>query len=633
MINELTEMVEDLKRYGIDNSSQWHSNLPKCPNGTAYKVILDDDGKVKVVEPFDKETCSGLRYYYPNNSASFPCIKIANWLSQEQFETFKEDLAHASSQISKISGKKFKKFKKSIKCGEELVSKLNMGNPVYRCLINLFESISKTKIENLYSSIFEEVMKIADENSMVNACYLYLDIDPKVFDSDYIPVQHPKLFEAINADLLITEKNARKDDEQGIDSLGKNIAGYDSTFALNITKVGKVILFTKNRDDLTNYRYGVIGRESFPIGGESRDEIQKSLQYLTEAAKYNKTYKNLGNHKGKTVLAITYCDGLTACNLISPLFYTEEENVKENLNTDFEKESEGILKAFNQVLDTIPDARFKIFCFKTDKGGAYTSYNRKMLLKNVILCIELWNEGCKNFMPPSSYMKFKTKIPAPLDFWKNINKKIQMGPDGKYKDSSFEFFSINDIYDLFLGDDRSLSQITRIMANHHLKMLLQYKNGKMLSYALPYILPMLGIVLQRNNQRKDKYMKEIPYNLGQLCAVADRLQEMKYESTGQRPPTNLIGAEHIQWMRMNPIQGLSSLTSRLTPYMEWAQRNIKNVPYAGYSVAKIKEIFEKIKEEDLSNLKLTDVDKILIGKGYFVGIQKLEKKGEIIESK
>jgi len=661
MIQEILAIAQDFKRYGIVCSELWHPHLPKCPKGRAYKVILNKNGSLRVIEPFDDKTWSGLRYYYPCNQRQFPSFKIASCLSQETYNNAVRDANSMSDAKKNIKenldsgkasefAKAFKKFENCLyKCNQELISQLDQNNSVFNALFDLSGAIEKSNAKDLYFSIVDYLLLNKEEASLVKSFHLGFDIYQEKFDGNYVPVQHPKTFEEINRSLLKSQRDVQ--DDGNLDYLGNSSFGYKKTFRMTIGHIGNIGLFDRNENSPMLERYGVNGKDSFIIGNKSREYLMAPLQFLTHESRYNKTYKNLGKSRGKTVLALCYWDGIDQFDTMAPLFCTAEEDKDGNLIADFEKESEDILKVFSEVVQKIPDAKFKVICIKVPTTGpSYVSYSKQLMLSRLVDATREWIDGCKIFLNLSNKFN-RIFLPSPMDFWKIINKKIGLGKNGEYGISNYDYFSINEIYEFFLGDNSSVRKIASVLANNHAKMLV-YQKEKKTNYeinikTIPFILPMMGLVINRINKEKEKHMNELGSLFGEYCSVANEIQKLYFES--RRPskhdgskckgriPSRLLGSEHIQWFMIDPCKALSSLGQKLIVYRDWAQANMKTVPYAGYCVAKLREINEKIMghSEELSKFRFTEIDKIYLSASYHVGLTKLDKnintKEEIIE--
>jgi len=621
MINDLIEMSNDLDKYGMKSDIVWHQDLQPTPNGRAYKVIINKDGKVHLIEPFDRGTWLGLKYFSPNNHMQFPSFKMASWLD--------------------INDKKsLNKFKNCVeKCRKELLSRLDSKTEILAPLFKLNEFIDKSDINGLYEEIFSKLQLVKNckdeiKEKQLDSVYLSFDVyDP---DSLFI-VQNIKLFEEINRQLLEKQSCVKNDIGDNKDAFGNNSIGYDEPFFCVVPKVGKITLFAKNEDSASNERYGVNGKDSFVIGNETRARVVRAIQFFTNERRYNKTYKNIGKENNKNTIIICYWDGmdLEKDSIMPPIFFTDEDTSEIIKTEGFEKESEKITSYFEKINSEVSGSKFKIFCLKVPSNGVtYMPYNKSFSVKNVIDSIKQWNSAGKNV--EEGNRKY-CKTPSPFDFYKLLNHCERMDKKGRYKCVSFSNISIIDVYDFFLGEEKNIRKITNIVAKNHTKMLLHEAEGKFNGkYIVQYLFPIMSIVLQKN--KKENYMNELAYLLGQYCCAANNLQELYFKSRGQRTPSKLIGSEHIKWMLNNPQKALVSLNKSILHYFDWAKYNCGKIEYASYYASKIKEINEKIQNmfEELKSFNPTDVDKIAISVGYSVGLTKLDKNiqkgGDTIET-
>ena len=82
----------------------------------------------------------------------------------------------------------------------------------------------------------------------------------------------------------------------------------------------------------------------------------------------------------------------------------------------------------------------------------------------------------------------------------------------------------------------------------------------------------LGILLDAFNYRKENYMKEAPYQIGQVLALADTLHKdyCIVVRKGQLP-NSLIGTSLMRRALDNPAGALADLSERMMEYIRWAK--------------------------------------------------------------
>jgi len=82
----------------------------------------------------------------------------------------------------------------------------------------------------------------------------------------------------------------------------------------------------------------------------------------------------------------------------------------------------------------------------------------------------------------------------------------------------------------------------------------------------------LGILLDALESRKEIYMKEAPYLIGQVLSLADTLHKdyCVVVRKGQMP-NSLIGTSLMRRALDNPVGALADLSERMMEYIRWAK--------------------------------------------------------------
>ena len=91
----------------------------------------------------------------------------------------------------------------------------------------------------------------------------------------------------------------------------------------------------------------------------------------------------------------------------------------------------------------------------------------------------------------------------------------------------------------------------------------------------------LGILLDALNCRKELYMNNAPYEVGQILALADTLHKdyCTIVRNGSLPSV-LIGTSLMRRAFDNPTAALADLTERIIEYLRWAKTAKKPKPDA-----------------------------------------------------
>jgi hypothetical protein len=92
-----------------------------------------------------------------------------------------------------------------------------------------------------------------------------------------------------------------------------------------------------------------------------------------------------------------------------------------------------------------------------------------------------------------------------------------------------------------------------------------------------YAVSFLSILLGYLHIRKEQYMENAPYNVGQLFKLADQLHKnycVAVRNGGdkkKRLPPQLLGNAIFPIACVHPVEGLNRLRERIRPYIAWAE--------------------------------------------------------------
>jgi len=82
----------------------------------------------------------------------------------------------------------------------------------------------------------------------------------------------------------------------------------------------------------------------------------------------------------------------------------------------------------------------------------------------------------------------------------------------------------------------------------------------------------LGILLDSLDSRKENYMRDAPYQVGQMLALADTLhKDYCMVVRGGQLPNSLIGTSLMRRALDNPVGALADLGERILEYVRWAK--------------------------------------------------------------
>lgn len=588
-MNELYELAKSLENSGIDlREDYWHHSIKNCPkNGKLIQVILNEDGTAK--EYLNPDSHNTFKYYFPNARTQFPNIKFKSVENADTLENILNSVNYNNLKLG-LNGLK------------ELLNSFNIssGN-----LYRLVTVVEKTDIKNLYSSILTYIYnnKLAD---FTKDFYIYIDL----VDAGDGYCSNINSWNEINS--LLSNSTASSDSTE-LDYFGNPIDGWDEKgFQININKIGLFYPYSRNEDVGLYSKYGMNGPEACKVGSFSRNIISSGIQFITREEYFDKNWTSLND--GDKYLILSYKDNSIEEEVFNPII------LQNNLTS-----TEDLFKAI-QGSGTVND-NYNIVIYKCPKGSASIVFNQKSSVSFVKKSAEDWMLGMKNIpdsmiekteylLKESKNKKYIEGLPTIKKFYSLINREIIY--NFKKENNIVKYCSIADIYKFFFNNKQHINKIAKVFSQNHIKALIKYKMCKLEEHSKyeGYVndvysyFCMAGIILNKLESKKENYMKEQGYYLGQLLQVCDRLDKEYRKSKDKEKFYVTKGMVAFQNIYNNPIRTISNLLSEMKFHVSWAQSN-KNDLYNQY-----KEILTKIDLNLIQNRSLSDKEKIQLAIGY-----------------
>lgn len=155
--------------------------------------------------------------------------------------------------------------------------------------------------------------------------------------------------------------------------------------------------------------------------------------------------------------------------------------------------------------------------------------------------------------------------------------------------------------------------------------------------AAAQIFSVLGLLLYKCDKRKENYMEELAYLLGQLLHVSDELHTLycKVQRGGDIPP-QLVGSTLFVTAGEMPYQALSQLSLRMSPYISWAkQYRYRDVAKKGeenwrakWLLGLFERLSDKMKPQMDKSIRFGDYEKAQLFIGYMASLSKKETSDE-----
>lgn len=451
---------------------------------------------------------------------------------------------------------------------------------------DLLVEIERRLYGHLATNADKESLDLATSLSFHGGCDLLFDCQTKSSD---VPAASPQSVSAISAALLsrtkLPEKNGA-DNECGLSGeLGPLV---DDKFPeANFPILGPTFLHAKNEQTPCTLRYGFTGPRSMPVNRKLASVLQASAEELTSEERKGKTWRSVAAEKPKiSDLLIAFIDKEPDAAVASALIEDE---------ADFKCLAERSCKLLDGRTANIPaDARLEILVLrKLDPANKKVVYRASRSVGAFSSYAQEWQTGLRNvpkisFIAPSRKKGDGPRAQGPGFIAPGsivaILRRIFIRGGIEATESPGPSFA--DAFRLFTTSSGANQKIPRRLLGITLARCGQLLSGVGHARSRPLkefqefdrlsaldVISLLGILLQKLDQPKEKYMNELPYLLGQLLAGVDTLHRAYcLDQRGGSLPPNLLGNSLLPVAEKNPASALAQLLQRLKPYYGWADR-------------------------------------------------------------
>ena len=620
MINELHNLAKTLDRMGI-SSNEWHREYKIVHKVTAkapcIRIWLGCDGAICGLESLQAEQASGLRKYGDNQS-SFPAFNIVPLYRLTDSESIEElkriengqgklDVERIRSWCREnnwIKGKSSRiqnnledrpaKLLKAI--GAQAQSADNVIIKLIALCHELCTTIDGGFRASLENCIFEKLQKGEDvelalalmfhkgspekEHSKDVGKNLSVILDVKEWRQYDYPVASEHTTVLLNR--LLLKNRAKSEIAAGnsqFDAFGAPFVNPGEPMPSVRLSGFDVILRSMFNGKPCQYRYGQIDGGSYPISIESRSSIKKSLEWIADPSRRQVTWEKID----KDEIVFVYPSKLPE---VPPKFASI---FKKDTTKRTEAQFENIAKEFAESFRGIPVGQkpdnLQIFTIrKVDNGRSKILFTHNITPQRLIQAADDWSFGCHNI--PDLEIDDGEITPFPLEVSATVNgvwKQNGERADGKTTVKRMKYDQgIELLLDILpQGAVENFLHITLEnssgLINYFGNLLYRGEKGggkaklkrlESQKNAVVQILSVLGLLLYKCDIRKEKYMEELAYLLGQLLHVSDELHTLycKIKRNGDIPP-QLAGSALFTTAGEMPFQALSQLSTRLNPYI------------------------------------------------------------------
>lgn len=412
-----------------------------------------------------------------------------------------------------------------------------------------------------------------------------------------------------------------------------------------------VTLRTMFKDQFCQTRYGLIGDNSYPISKQGRSNICNSLRWISSEKKKNKTWMKIG----KKELLFVYPSKLPKIDGSFVTSFGQSDNNKQS----FESEAKEFLKYLQQVKKEEPEyypETIQLFILrKLDKARTKVVYSRNVSPNDIVDNSRQWLQANNNLPDfPPIFNSFSTLYP--LDVSGLLNKiwawdtqtagnKIVSVQSIPYYHGIELFFGVNGSIrqrslHVIVNSTKNLAICSGNFINSFMKVLTK-DEWKSID-GIRETLSLFGMFLYWENIKKESYMNDVPYLLGQLLKVSDSLHELySYEVRDGKLPPQLAGSGLYAFAAEKPVQAISQLGMRMNPYITWAksnkdarlqkerEQNGEKTTIVGPSAGYLLYVYEKTANTLIPALKpstrFNDYEKAQLFIGYLASFPKSER--------
>lgn len=375
-----------------------------------------------------------------------------------------------------------------------------------------------------------------------------------------------------------------------------------------------------------NKRYGLTEYTVCPVtSGQSR-RMAGALEWLVTRKK-GTTWQGMPSgrfemdprthkKKAKQDLLIAYVAEMPEIDVKTASYFGSGAEVTE---AQFEVDAKAVCDALQAIVQVRPKSKLNLFLIrKVSDGQIQIALAESPLVKDVLIGAERWRAGAKNIPPVTMYLPEmpwgKETLPAiavahpqtpyPDQVVRLLSRQwvrdgaSPIGSDGKPQKAAQETAGpgLGDVLALMLRTEgkwkRTAEQMLDLLVRRVGPLLMgvfgaQHAYGPrraaghhepLFNYPRPSreaalrMVAVFGILLDALASKKEAYMKETPFQIGQVLALADTLHKdyCVVVRRGQMPNT-LIGTSLMRRALDNPAGALADLSERMMEYVRWAK--------------------------------------------------------------
>lgn len=682
MINELYNLSKTLDGSGVE-VDEWHRRYKTLPKVTSkapcIRIWLDGNGMVCGLESLSPEHASLLRKFGDNQS-SFPAFNISSLYRVTSPDVITE-LESISSGKSKpdvdkiqtwctndnwIKGAPGQVRRSMNDCSNELVElcKLDSQTDIIAALAELCRKAGDGFRASLEKCILTKLSKQEDV-SLALSLLFHAGSERKEHSKDtgnkicvildvenWAQYGHPVASEytTIQINALLIAGNGSSDEvveTQQTDAFGTPFVNPDEPMPSVKLSGFEVTLRSMFDGQPCQYRYEQINDGSYPIAAENRSSIKKALEWIARPSNRQITWVKVD----KNEIAFVYPSRLPDVPpRFAAIFGREQTAEPKQTEARFESVAKTFAKAFQGIPPEQKPDMMQIFTIsKIDKARSKVLFTHNSTPEQLMTAAESWLAGCKN-LPALDDGEPDTPFPLEVpDILNAVWKQDGERADGKTPVKRMKYYqgmellldalppSAIQIY-LHFAVENSAGLFMRLGYLLHSGKKLdgksEYKKLKDRKTAAAQSLSVIGLLLYKCRERKENYMDELAFLLGQWLHVSDELHTLYcvVKRDGDVPP-QLAGSSLLVSAGEMPYQALAQLYSRMNPFTSWAKQyrhqNIEIPNKESWRAGWLLNLFEMLANKIIPQMdravRFGDFEKAKLYIGYMASLPKKEK--------
>lgn len=681
MINEINQLSAALQGASITTTA-WHrrygpiSNIKA--NAPCIQIILDGPRISKLVSvPADKGV--NIRRY-GDNQGSFPAMNLTplyriadaavkkeitalvenrgegmdiekvkswcvadNWMAKFQ-KKYRQNFMIRPQELTALLGKDhvFLPAAELIRSAELFQDPVTLHRALEQKVLEMLEN--RDGIISALQILFYLPSQKDEENGETGKLSVVLDTEDLI-DEGWSTVGY-RFAEGLNQALMQAD-DAAETDKAGemLDAFGRSYTPLEDTMPKVKLDAGfDVTLRTMFHGQPCQYRYGAIENGSYPISKGKRAELSAALEWLSRKERIDKTWVRIGKNEAMFVYPSALPEEVPS--LTGTFQKPADEEAREGL---FEAKSKDFAEYLTRTKTLDPDRYPEWIQFfvlrKLDKARTKVVYTCNATPDEVVNKSDLWQLAAVNlpqFHFGSPWVPFPLRVSGIINrIWKQ---------DGTVLDEQHKEVSAFHGMELFFGvPEQVLREDLRrlvknasplaVFAGSHINRANSQKPQVISD--IQSVLVLMGMLLYWTHHRKDDYMNEYPYLLGQMLKAADYLHELYCVKVrgdeDQKTMPQLIGGSLYTSAADFPNQTLVQLMQRLKPYLIWARSNRgahleitkkdgekTEGPSAGYYLSVFTQLADKLLPVLEPDVRFSDAEKAQLFIGYLASFPKKE---------